>query len=234
MALKDDLDIQVRKIFREQWTTRKGTSVPSPEELKLGNNDAIEFDRATVLYADLNGSTALVDAKSWSFAAEIYKAFLHCAAQLVKSEGGTITSYDGDRIMAVFVGDSQTTPAARCGLKINHAVQMIVNPALRAQYPDGDYTVKQVVGIDTSAIRAARTGVRGDNDIVWVGRAANYAAKLTELNLDERTWITQSAYNKLHDDLKYNGNPKTHMWTKFTWNAHRSLAIYGSTWRWSV
>jgi class 3 adenylate cyclase len=57
-----------------------------------------------------------------------------------------------------------------------------------------------VVGSDVSSLRAARIGVRGGNDIVWVGHAANYAAKLTELNLEESTWITKDVYDMLKDD----------------------------------
>lgn len=233
MSLNDDFNKEIKKIFNDQWSTRKGQVVPDPSDLQLGN-DAIEFERATVLYADLSSSTALVDAKIWWFAAEIYKTFLHCAAKIIRDQGGTITSYDGDRIMAIFLGDSQTTAAALCGLKINYAVQFIINPALHAKYPDAGYVVRQVVGIDTSEIRAARTGVRGDNDIVWVGRASNYAAKLTELDLTPRTWLTEDAYNVLHISSRDYGNPPTNMWEKYTWYAHGNRTIYGSTWWWKV
>lgn len=233
MALVDDMKSEVAKIFREQWTTRSGQVVPEPEDIKLGN-DAVEFENATVLYADLSGSTAMVNAKTWGFAAEVYKTFLYCAARLVRAEGGKITSYDGDRIMGIFVGDSQCTDAARCGLKINYAVGQVVNPALKAQYPNGDYEVKQVVGIDTSSIRAARTGVRGGNDIVWVGRAANHAAKLSELNLAERTWVTKTVYDNLHESVKLGGQPKQDIWKSFKWSQNGDLPIYGSTWWWSV
>lgn len=233
MALVDDMKGEVEKIFREQWTTRAGQVVPEPEVIKLGN-DAVEFENATVLYADLSGSTAMVDGYSWGFAAEVYKTFLYCAAKLVLAEGGKITSYDGDRIMGVFVGDSQCTSAVRCSLKINYAVLNVVNPALKARYPNIEYQVKQVVGIDTSSIRAARTGVRGGNDIVWVGRSANYAAKLTDLNLAERTWITKAVYDKLNVDVKFGGQPKQDIWKNFIWNAYGNLPIYGSTWWWSI
>ncbi len=37
--------------------------------------------------------------------------------------------------MGVFIGDNQSTSAARCGLKINYAVREILNPAIKAQYP---------------------------------------------------------------------------------------------------
>lgn len=233
MSLTSDLQAKVRETFRGAWTTRKGLVVPVPTDLKL-SNDAIEFDRATVLYADLGGSTNLVDKKIWWFAADVYKIFLHCAATIINKEGGTIVAYDGDRVMAMWLGDPQTTPAARCALKINYAVINIINPILKEIWPGEETVVKHVVGIDTSPIRAARTGVRGDNDLVWVGRAANYAAKLTELDLAERTWLTEAAYGYLLDDLKINGDPPRNMWKKYNWSEHGGIPIYGSTWHWST
>lgn len=224
---------QVAKIFRESWDKRDGRVVPSPEDLQLGN-DAVEFGRATVLYADLSGSTSLVDSHGWMFAAEVYKTYLHCAAKIVLSEEGSITSYDGDRIMGIFIGEMQSTHAVTCGLKLNYAVREIINPALKAQYKSSSYTVSQVVGIDTSEIRAARTGVRGGNDIVWVGRAANYAAKLTELKLEERTWITDDVFKKMADSAKFGGANNDLMWKKYKWSQNGDYAIHGSTWRWNV
>jgi uridylate cyclase len=64
MSLRDELKGDVAKIFRSQWELRKGLKVPSPEDLKL-DNDAAEFERATVLYADLSGSTEMVDSNDW-------------------------------------------------------------------------------------------------------------------------------------------------------------------------
>lgn len=86
MALKEDLEEEVAKIFREQWTARDGRGVPDPEDLGLGN-DSVKLD-ATVLYADMADSTSLVDTNRLSFAAEVYKAYLTCAARIIKDEGG--------------------------------------------------------------------------------------------------------------------------------------------------
>lgn len=227
-----DLEATVTQIFQEAWDTRDGRVVPEPDALPM-NNTAVEFDRATILYADLSGSTKLVDANDWTFAAEIYKAYLHCAASIIRNEGGAIVSYDGDRVMGVFIGKSQTTPAAKAGLKINYAVQKILNPALQKQYST-DYGVKQVVGIDTSPIRAARTGVRGDNDLVWVGRAANHAAKLTEIKRTERTWVTKEAYDYMLDEAKLRKSDGAAMWKPYRWSQMDDRRVYGSTWIWKV
>ena len=136
--------------------------------------------------------------------------------------------------MGVFLGDHQTSNAAKCGLEINWAVINIVNPALKRQYPESNYVLKQVVGIDTGTLRAARIGVRGGNDLVWIGRAANYAAKLTECRNDYPTWITEEGYNKLADWAKYGGNPRQLMWKEFKWTAMNDIKVYGSSWHWSI
>lgn len=129
MSLKDDLEKKAKDIFSEKWTERDGQSVPEPSDLKLAN-DAVKLE-GVVLYADMSESTKLVDTKAAFFAAEVYKTFLHCAAKIIRSEGGKITAFDGDRIMAVFIGDSKNTSAARAALKINYARIEIINPALR-------------------------------------------------------------------------------------------------------
>ncbi|MBF0249761.1 MAG: adenylate/guanylate cyclase domain-containing protein [Alphaproteobacteria bacterium] len=233
MALIDDLKAETARIFRDQWNVREGRVVPSPEDVKL-SNDAVHFDRATVLYADLSGSTKMVDTKKWYFSAEIYRTFLYCAARIVKYEGGEITSYDGDRIMGVFIGDNQTTSAARCGLKINYAAKHIINPAILKQYTSSTFKVRHVVGIDTSEVHVARTGARGGNDLVWIGRAPNYAAKMTSLDPDYPTWVTGNAYYFLADEAKYGGKDKSHMWEQRSWTDMSGMTIYRSSWTWTI
>ena len=228
MGLGDDLNSEVRKILAENWTVRSGRKVPETDDLKLGN-DAVTL-KGTVLYADLDDSTELVNTKSPKFAAEIYKSYLVCAARIIRSEGGAITGYDGDRIMAVFVGDGRNSVAARAGLKINFAVREIINPAIKDQYPNTNYSVKQVVGIDTSDLFIARTGIRGANDLVWVGRAANYAAKLSARS-GAATQITSAVYESLNKNSKF-GRQDQNMWTRET--AQGIGIIYTSSWQWRV
>ncbi len=231
MGLKGDLESEVATIFRSAWTERDGDKVPEAEDLKLGN-DAVKL-KGTVLYADLADSTKLVDGYKKPFAAEIYKTFLHCAAKIIRSEGGVITAYDGDRIMAVYVGDPKNTPAARSALQINYAMIHIVRPALKKQYPNDTYVPSHVVGIDTSDLFIARTGVRGANDLVWVGRAANYAAKLAALPETYATYITADVFNGMRDDVK-TGRDGRSMWTTLRWSEFDNSTIYGSSWWWSV
>ena len=143
MALGDDLRAEVRKIFQERWTTASREVVPESVDLEL-RNDAVTVHGA-VLYADLDGSTKLVDTKKPQFAAEIYKTYLVYAARIIESEGGAITAYGGDRIMAVSTGKNRHDKAVRTAFKINFAVREIINAAVAELYPDTKYGVRQSI-----------------------------------------------------------------------------------------
>lgn len=227
MGLKSDLESEVATIFKTSWTERDGTVIPTDASLKLGN-DAVKLT-AAVLYADLADSTKLVDGYTNQFAAEIFKTFLHCAAKIIKSYDGAVTAYDGDRVMAVFIGDAKNTKAAKAALNIKWAVDEIVRPAQLKQYPNSTYTLKHVCGIDTSDLYVARTGVRGANDLVWIGRAANYAAKLAAMPDSYSTYITKEVYNLLNDEVKVTSGKA--MWEETKWTSFDGRSIYRSTWR---
>lgn len=230
MGFKDDLSAEVKSTFAQAWDVQKTDSVPAPEDLRLNANHAKDLEKATVLYADLDGSTSMVDNYKWEFSAEIYKTFLRCASQIIRSEGGAITAYDGDRVMAIFTGGTKNTDAVRCALKINYAVSEIIQPAINAQYTT-DFKLSHVVGIDTSQLRTSRIGVRGDNDLVWIGRAANYAAKLTNES-GRPTWITKAVYDSMKDDVKYHNGQD--MWQKAHWTSMNNMEVYSSTYWWTV
>jgi class 3 adenylate cyclase len=230
MGLKFDLESEVAKTFDSRWNERDGTVVPDDQSVTLGN-DAVKIT-GTVLYADMAASTKLVDSKKPWFAAEIYKTYLHCAAKIIRLEGGTITAYDGDRIMAVFIGDLKNTSAVRCALRINYAVGQIIMPAKRRKYPNDDYVLQQVIGIDTGTLFVAKTGVRGANDLVWVGRPANYAAKLTELPPDYPTYITGTVFDIMSAEVKISSNPP--MWEERMWTNMNNMRIFRSNWHWSI
>lgn len=230
MGLKDELTTFCHDVFHGKWETTEGKKVPDEDSKLTLKNTAITIE-GTVLYADLSGSTAMVDGyKNW-FAAEIYKTYLYCCARIISAEGGVVTAYDGDRVMAVFIGGSKNTNAAKAALKIRWAVDNIIMPKKNERYKDDKFSLKHVTGIDTCELFVAKTGARGANDLVWVGKAANYAAKLTSLPATY-TYITARVYEKLAAEAKTT-NGKS-MWEKVTWNTFNNDTIYRSSWHWAL
>ncbi|MDE8647598.1 adenylate/guanylate cyclase domain-containing protein [Rhodococcus qingshengii] len=231
MSLTDELKAYVANTHNNAWTTRDGTTVPDADDLKL-SNDAVELE-GTVLYADLAHSTDMVNSYQNWFAAAVYKNYLYCAARIIRLHDGVITAYDGDRVMGVFIGDSKNSNAAKCALRINAAVVNILRPEIKTRYPSISFELEQRVGIDTSDLFVARTGIRGSNDLVWVGKAANNAAKMAALRTYYPTYISEAVYTQLDAHTKYRDstNHRDDMWTNLG-TSDLGYVIYGSRYNW--
>jgi len=82
-----------------------------------------------------------------------------------------------------------------------------------------------------SPLLVAQTGIRGSKDLVWVGRAANHAAKLSSLPTTFASRITKEVFDRLPTAEKVsNAQP---MWEKVTWN-DMGRTIYRSNYRMSI
>jgi adenylate cyclase len=203
MSLEDDISSEIDEILAQPWQVRDGLVVPETDEVKLAGG-AVKLE-ATMLYADLVDSTAIA-IYDRRVAARLFKCFLSSSARIIRSHDGYIRSFDGDRIMGVFVGDYKNTSAAKTALQINYAFLKLIKPKLEAKYEvfrNGTYTLGHGVGVDTSEVLVVRAGIINNNDLVWVGRAPNVAAKLSGIRAAPyNSWITGSVYNRVNDEAK--------------------------------
>mgnify|MGYP000871691719 CR=1 FL=1 len=203
MPLFDELSQRVRDLAFTRWGQIPNARVlPDAGDLTFGNTG--ERIEACILYADIHRSTEMVDSLPDTMAAEYYKAFLYCAGRIIKSRDGSIQAYDGDRVMGVFVGGRKEENAVLAAFRILYAVQEIINPTFKGASLLGYREIRHTVGIDVGPVLVAKAGVRNDKDLVWIGPAANYAAKLNSfegLDISYATRITQGVYEVLPDYL---------------------------------
>jgi class 3 adenylate cyclase len=206
MALADDLTERVNRLASTAWgAIANGRVVPETANLTLGNT-GVRMN-VCILYADVHRSTEMVNTLPDTLAASYYKAFLHCCAQIVRANDGVIEAYDGDRIMAIYTGDDQADRAVITALEIFHAVENIINPSFLAANLFQHRPLKHTVGIDLGPVLVAKTGAVRDSDLVWVGAAANYAAKLNSfagLDANFPTRITPAVFNRLSPQWRNN------------------------------
>jgi adenylate cyclase len=237
MALKDDLINETDKIVRGRWERRDGSVVPDTVDVGLGN-EGVDL-KATFLYADLADSTELAYYNQ-TIASEVVKAYLMGTTRIIRSFGGEIRSFDGDRVMGIFFDGAKNTNAVKAGLQVNYFFTQILKPAFARVYADtfpSKFNLTQTVGIDTGKVLAVRTGIRNNNDLVWVGRAPNIAAKLSAIRDGYPTFITSTVFNTMLDDCKYGGNPRQLMWESRKWNTGAPFGVstvYRSNWRWPL
>jgi len=235
MTLEDELSDQVSSILSQEWDMREGRGVPSTNDLAIAGG-AVRLD-ATVLYADLAQSSKLATDFHQRTAARVIQSFLYCMCRLITGHEGKVTSFDGDRVMGIFLGESKNTSAAICALKMNHAILKIIKPKVINHFSSlrkAGFEISHCVGVDTSVILAVRAGQRGSNDLVWVGRAPNLAAKLSEIREGNyNSYITEDVFSKLNDSAKYGGESGKLMWERCSFQfIGESTTVYRSNWTW--
>ena len=235
MSLSGDIENDVQGVIDTPWNIRKGRVVPSTTDVALAGG-AVELD-ATFLYADLADSSKMAKELDRRVAAKIMKSFLATSCRLINSLGGTIQSFDGDRVMGVFVGGSKNSDAAKCALQINYVVKEVIKTKFEKKYEsvrNASFNIKHGVGVDTGTVITVRAGARGSNDLIWIGRAPNLAAKLSDLRESPyHTFITARVYNMLNDKSKHGGENNVNMWESRSWKfLGDSIRVYRSSWQW--
>ncbi len=209
MALNSEVESGVRRTLQTQLQVRDGRRVPDKRDLSfLNSGGAVRLD-ATYAYADLANSSGLAQRMRQEVAANVIRAYVHAGAKTFNSYGGEIRSFDGDRVMAIFIGPDKNVLAVRAALALSWAVEEVINPIMRETWSDisQHWTMKHGVGIATGESLIVRGGVFGDSDIISVGGAPNIAAKLSGMRPSAfgpqySTHITEEVYQDLPDELR--------------------------------
>lgn len=228
MAWVDTLSDAIDSVFSTSLTERDGTVVPTTDTVT--NSQAVKLD-AAFLYADLAGSAMLTRVCPWETTAKIMRAYLDCTTRLIRAWGGEIRSFDGDRVMGVFIGDRKNTHAANCAREIFYTVDRILAPKATSYFKsisNNNITLRNGIGIDSGTSRAVRAGIRNNNDLIWIGRAPSMAAKLSDVRDYPRSvYISSTVYKAMAADGKIVDGNDIWVAKNFTF-AGESHTVYGT------
>ncbi len=230
MSLKDDVIAGVDGVLAPDWKTADGRVVPETKDIVL-RDGAVNL-QATYLYADMADSTGLAQGYRPSAVAKAIRCYLNAASRLIRARGGEVRSFDGDRVMGIFIGDSKNSNAVKAAMNITWAVERVINPALKAKWSDFKWTMRHGVGIETGAAMLVRGGIHGDNDIVSIGAAPNIAAKLSELRGVQSVYISKTVYDSMSNDCKF--SKEKNMWTALGTQVFggKTITYLGTTYHW--
>ncbi|MGP6175365.1 adenylate/guanylate cyclase domain-containing protein [Corynebacterium sp. A21] len=226
-------------IMKEPWNITDGTVIPKTEDVVMKNGGRLV--EATYVYADLADSSSIAQSLKKEAAAKIIRAFVNSSTRILRNFGGEIRSFDGDRVMAIYIGDDKNWNAVRAAFAINWAVLEIIRPAIKSNWTDGEdfYNISHRVGVDTGTSLIVRGGARNNNDLISVGGAPNIAAKLSDLKTGYSTHITERVRADLTDDLLYykSNDVLLDCWSKLPASVTiggKPNTVYGSNIQWGI
>ena len=173
------------------------------ENLRLGGERRI----ASVLFSDLRGFTAWAESHSPDQVIDVLNRYLSTMSDVLLDHGGTLVTYMGDGIMAVFGAPVEHKHHADLAVA---AAQAMVIDALR----EFNHWVRveglgdgfgMGIGINTGPVMSGNVGSERRLEYAAVGDTTNTAARLEQMTETGRTILlsesTRSALGRIPRDL---------------------------------
>ena len=231
MAIKDDLINKVDSYFNEEYSIAKTTIIPTTDYSKLTFGNSGLLADLTFLFVDIRKSSELHDTYGYENAARIYKSFHDINVRIINKRDGQVRAFDGDRIMGVFSGDRKNNNAVEAALNIRWAISNILN----SKFKKG-FEINIGIGIDTGETLITKVGKGRDisnNDLVWVGKACNYASHMCNESKN-KIYISPNVYSRLNEKNKISDSKN--MWSNVIMKLKNGKEVhcYSTTYYWSV
>jgi adenylate cyclase len=188
--LREEIDDEVSTLLGSDFEIE----VTNTQTVPHASDPAITFPDVTartqgaklietcVLYIDIRRSTELNFTHRPRTVARLYTAFVRAMTRVARHYDGHVRGIIGDRVMVIFDRENCFTNAVNCAIAMNTVSQYIINKHFKAN------EVTCGIGIDAGKMLATKAGVRRHGveqsnyrSLVWLGRPANIASKLTDL-----------------------------------------------------
>lgn len=202
-AKSNEMREKLSTILSTPWNTRDGRMVPKTGDVSA-TDGAVKLI-ATYLYADLADSTVLAKRFKPEFTGKVIRMYLRAAVDMIRYRGGHIRSFDGDRVMGIFIGDAQRNDAVTAALNISWLLNRDINDLLKKhlEKSTSQWTCTHAIGIDHGEAFLVRGGARDNSDLVSIGQAPNIAAKLSAMRGEASPIIvTDRVYGALNEKQK--------------------------------
>lgn len=187
--LKAQIQGELETIFDRRFSVEVSNtgSVPhsSDPAITFPNLDTLtqrcKIIETCVLYIDIRRSTELNIQHKPHTVAKLYSAFVRAMTYCAAENRGHVRGIIGDRIMVIFNPSTCFGDAVDTAILMNSTAQHLLNKHFTAN------EVKCGIGIDYGRMMVTKTGIRRNgvernnyHSLVWLGRPANVASKLTD------------------------------------------------------
>lgn len=186
---------QIKQYLNESYTRSTTNSVPKKNDLTFGNT-VKKLEHAKIFYIDMRKSRQILTDASDFWSVKIHKAFLRAVIHCIEKRDGHLRSFNGDGILAFFIGDNAASKAVRAAMDIKGFVNEINNILIENDKNKIDFGI----GIAQGQVMIAKSGKGGDDqtkqDLIWIGVALYVAVELSELGKSPKNiWVSNNVFN---------------------------------------
>lgn len=172
---------------RERLYRHLSSYLPGPVAAVLASkdpSDTIDVERTTVtvLHADIRNFSAYCESRPPEEATAVLHAFFSMATLAIEELGGTVETFQGDAVLAVWGGEDPRQPD-----RALHAARKILAESqhILPQNPPGDLAPLAVgIGLETGLATVGSFGLARRRTHLAMGRTVTTAARLQEMTAE--------------------------------------------------
>ena len=165
------LHAQVDRLFHQYLSPAVADSLlTAPERTELGG----EVVEVSVLFADLQGFTSFSERTDPAAVVGLLNTYFDAAVPRILGEGGTITQFAGDAVMAIFNAPNRHVDHARRAATAALAMQAAIEPVAAAESDRPRFRI----GIATGPALVGNIGSIDVRNFTAIGDTTNLAARL--------------------------------------------------------
>jgi class 3 adenylate cyclase len=202
--LRVSIEEEVEAILSSRFTI----NVSSTQHVPHSDDGAITFPNldemrqsckvieTCVLFIDIRRSTELNLQHRAQTVSRLYSSFVRAMVRCAEQYNGHVRGIVGDRVMVIFDVADCFTNAVNTAQAMNTVSSRIINRHFKAN------EVTCGIGIDFGRMLVTKTGFRRHGferhnyrSLVWLGRPANVASKLTDIANKNATFKSEPAIN---------------------------------------
>jgi adenylate cyclase len=169
------------------------------DDLRLGGVRV----RCTVMFCDLRGFTSWAEAQPAERVIEVLNRYLTEMSDAILDEGGTVVSYMGDGIMAVFGAPIEQPDHADRGLRAARAMLGDCLPRFNAWLAEQELGAgfRMGIGLNTGPVMSGNVGSERRLEYAAVGDTTNTASRIESLTKDtpHQLLVADSTHEALAD-----------------------------------
>lgn len=172
--------------------------ISNPRQVKTGGEKRF----ITALYADMRGFTPLSEALESEALMELLNQHFELLGKVIESEGGVLTNFAGDSVLAVFNAPhdlpDHALRAARAGLEIQASLRRLYETP-RSNMP---FVLDFGAAIHSGWAVAGYLGYENRMEYTAIGDVVNVTARLSGHARAGQVLLTESARNLLGDAIR--------------------------------
>ena len=199
--LENEIFIEIGEKLRTDFDIKKMKKIPN--DFKLEKDEWVQVDEVVCVYFDLSSSTKILKDYGDKISVKIFDSYIQSATRIFKNFECSYLDIQGDGGFALFSGDRyiQRAMVSAITLKtlLSRSYAGNLNDLVKKMKSKINLCSK--IGAHIGKILAKKSGIRGENEILWLGGLVSVASKICGLKRENAELFKGDLGEKIKSDI---------------------------------